>query len=392
MPRLQHLTQSLLLCSAIACGSVLAANAEPSTIDDTVNAAAQAVMEQYAVPGLAIGITVNGEQRFYNFGVASKTNAAPVTNGTLFEVGSISKTFTATLAAYAEIKGHLSLADSPAKYLPQLQGTPLGKATLLNLGTHTAGGFPLQVPENIKDEQQLLNYFSAWQPSYEPGTKRTYANPSIGLLGVIAAKSMNAPFKKLMETELLPALAMGDSYLDVPPEKMAAYAQGYNKQDAPVRMSPGVLDHEAYGLKTTSRDLVRFMEANMQSSPPTTAIQRAVRLTHTGYFQVGPMTQDLIWEQYSPAITLESLIEGNADKMAHETNPATRLDPPQPPMADAWLNKTGSTGGFGAYIAFVPAKQMGIVILANKNYPNEARVRLAYQVLGKLGCCSKPAQ
>ncbi|WZB76462.1 serine hydrolase [Achromobacter insuavis] len=78
---------------------------------------------------------------------ASSTTATPrarraVSSDTLFELGSISKTFTVTLAAYAQATGRLSLTDSPAKWVPELQGSEFAKLTLVNLATHTAGGFP----------------------------------------------------------------------------------------------------------------------------------------------------------------------------------------------------------------------------------------------------------
>lgn len=96
------------------------------------------------------------------------------------------------------------------------------------------------------------------------------------------------------------------------------------------------------------------------------------------------MTQDLIWEQYPYPVELKSLLEGNSNNMAYENNDAIALNPPLAQQQAVWVNKTGSTGGFGAYAVFVPAKQKSIVILANKNYPNDARVKLAYEVLKAL--------
>lgn len=364
--------------------SLAQAEAPQAAIDTQVQAAAQALMQQYGIPGLAIAISANGQQRFYSYGVASRDTQQPVTRDTLFEVGSISKTFTATLATYAQAHGRLSLTDSVGMHLPELQGSPFAQLSLIHLATHTAGGFPLQVPEQVRNTAQLLDYLKAWQPSYAPGTRRTYANPSIGMLGLITAESLHLTFAEALEQRLFPGLGMPNSYIQVPAPKWALYAQGYNQEDAPVRLNPGVLAAEAYGVKTSARDLLRFVEANLglvELEPP---LERALGDARTGYFQLGAMTQDLIWEQYPYPLALETLLEGNSSKMIQQSQAVSALQPPLPAQQAVWVNKTGSTNGFGAYVAFVPAKRLGIVLLANKNYPNEARVRLAYRILGEL--------
>jgi beta-lactamase class C len=378
----------LLLAHVAALGNFAMAKTAPPDVDTTVRDAARELMRQYRIPGLAIAVTANGERRFYNFGVASRATQARVTSDTLFEIGSISKTFTATLATYAQTEGRLSLADSPSKYLPQLRGSSFDEVTLINLGTHTAGGFPLQVPGEIRNVEQLMDYFKAWRPTYAAGTRRTYANPSVGLLGLAVAASMKTPIDDAME-KLLYSLGMRDSYINVPASEMPRYAQGYDREDAPVRASPGVISAAAYGVRTSARDLIRFVELNLGRAPEEPGLQRAILDTHTGYFQLGPMTQDLIWEQYGYPVELNALLDGNSGKVVSETNPVVALKPPQPPREAVWINKTGSTNGFSAYVAFVPAKKLGIAVLANRNCPSEPRVRLAHRILTEMACCSR---
>jgi beta-lactamase class C len=362
-----------------------AANDAQARIKPTVDAAIQPVMAKYRIAGMAVGVIVDGEPHVFNYGVASKQTGQPVTRNTLFELGSISKTFTATLAAYAQVNGDLSLSDSTDKYLPSLRGSPFGNnVSLLNLGTHTPGGLPLQVPDDIHNNDQLLQYFRAWQPAYPPGTQRTYANPGIGTLGLITAKSMGQDFNTLMQQRVFPALGMTSSYIDVPKARMADYAQGYSKNDAPIRMAPGVVSSEAYGIKTTAADMLRFVAENMNPAKLDGKFQRAIIDTHTGYFKAGVLTQDLIWEQYPYPVALQTLQQGNSPAMIFNATPAVEIKPPQAPRQDVWINKTGSTNGFGAYVAFVPQKRLGIVILANRNFPIEARVSVAYQIMTAL--------
>jgi beta-lactamase class C len=370
------------LCATTAVSH--AAENPQNRIRKTVDAAIQPVMAKYNIPGMAVGIIVAGKPYVFLYGVASTETRQPVTRDTMFELGSVSKTFTATLTCYAQLTGHLSLSDKTSKYLPSLQNSKFGNVSLLNLGTHTPGGLPLQVPDNIQNNDELMQYFKQWQPAYAPGTYRTYTNLGIGTLGLITAKSMGQDFATLMEQRLFPALGMKSTYIHVPAAKMADYAQGYTKEGAPIRMAIGVLSSEAYGIKTTAPDMVRFMEDNMRLVKLDRKFQRAITDTHTGYFKAGPMTQDLIWEQYPYPVTLHALLDGNSAAMAFHATPVTAIQPPENPREDVWINKTGSTNGFGTYIAFVPEKRLGIVMLANKNYPNDARVTAAFKILTTL--------
>ncbi|ROL72718.1 class C beta-lactamase [Pseudomonas vranovensis] len=353
-------------------------------LETTVSAAVRPLMQQQAIPGMAVAISVDGQLHYFNYGVASKQSGQPVNADTLFEIGSVSKTFTATLAGFAQASGKLSLGDTASKHWPALKGTAFDGITLLNLGTYSAGGLPLQFPDEIKGEADLPGYYGHWKADYAPGTHRLYSNPSLGLFGYLTAKSLGTPFAQLMEQQLLPQLGLQHSYLQVPAAQMGNYAQGYNKQDQPVRVGPGPLDAEAYGLKVTAVDLLHYLDLNIQPQSLSKPLQRAIATTQTGYYQVAEMTQGLGWEQYAYPVSLEQLQAGNAPSMVLEPQPVTWLKPARPLPADTLLNKTGSTDGFGAYVAFVPSKRIAIVLLANKNYPIAERVKVAHQILTAL--------
>jgi beta-lactamase class C len=365
-----------------AVGSV--AESLRGRIAGAVDTAVRPLMQEFHIPGMAVGIVAGGKSCIFNYGVASTETANPVTDHTLFEIGSITKTLTATLTSYAQVSGFLSLSDTTGKYLPSLRGSEFGKVMLLNLGTHTPGGLPQQVPDDLGNESQLLGYFRNWRPTCPPGTCRTYTNLGIGTLGLIAANAMGRTFETLMEQQLLPMLGMRSTYIEVPEARMADYAEGYTNEGSPVRVTLRLLSAEAGGMKSTAADLVRWIEANMGLIALDRKLQRAIDATHTGYFQAGVMTQDLMWEQYHYPVALQTLLEGNSYAMLYHATPVTRIVPPRRPRADVWINKTGSTNGFGAYVAFIPQKRLGIIILANKNYPIGARVTAAYAILASL--------
>ena len=347
-----------------------------------VDAAILPLMSEHDVPGMAVGVIIDGEPHVFTYGVASKETGAPVTEATLFEIGSVSKVFTATLAAYAQATGKLSLGDHPGQYLPELKGRPVDQATLLHLGTYTAGGFPLQFPSEVADDSAVMDYFHGWEPSAPPGTRRDYSNPSPGLLGLVTASAMDGDFAALMQSTVFSAFGMADTFIHVPDERMADYAWGY-RDGRPVRVSPGPLAEQAYGVKTTVSDLVRFVLGHIDPGPLEPTMRRAVEVTQGGYFRAGPVEQGLGWERYPQAVSREWLLGGNAREMAFEPQPAHRVAG-QGGEGRYFFNKTGSTGGFGAYVAFVPAENFGVVLLANRGFPNAARIEAAWQIREQL--------
>ncbi|CAO4163095.1 class C beta-lactamase [Methylorubrum populi] len=342
------------------------------------------LLKEYDVPGLAVAVTRDGRSGVFTFGLAEKEGQRPVTPDTLFEIGSVSKTFTATLVSYAQVIGRLSLDDAPSRFLPSLRGSALDRVTLRDLGTYSAGGLPLQVPDGVTDTAAMTAYLRRWQPAAPPGTQRLYSNPSLGLFGATAAAAMGADFRTLMESRIFPGLGLRHSFLRVPETEAERYAWGYGKEDRPIRVSPGVLDGEAYGVKSSAADMIRFVEAQLDPGRLDPAMRRAVAGTHVGYLRVGPMVQGLGWEQYPYPVPLERLQAGNAAPMTLEPQPADRLDPPEAPDGARLFNKTGSTNGFGAYVAFVPEKRIGLVMLANRNLPIPARIAAAHAVLEAL--------
>ena len=373
-----------LLAGLLSCNSsIWAKPLSEQQVREIVDQQFKPLLDQYKIPGLAVGVTFDGKHYFINYGLASKSNQQPVSNHTLFELGSVSKTFNATLAGYAQAKGQLLLSDHPAKYFPELKNTAVNKATILNLGTYTAGGFPLQFPDEVVTQQDMVQYFQNWKTKTKIGEARQYSNPSIGLMGYVTALAMKKPYAELIEKTLLPQLGMTQSYIHVPEQKMSQYAWGYKNNQA-IRVSAGMFDAEAYGVKSSSSDMLKFLDAQINSAQLNQPIRQAVENTHIGYYKVGAMTQGLGWEQYAYPVKLETLLQGNSSKMALESHAVTLIKHPKIASQSTYFNKTGSTNGFGAYAAFVPQHKIGMVMLANTNFPNEARIKATYQAMQQI--------
>jgi beta-lactamase class C len=374
----------LLITASASLLAALHGHANAQSRDDVaeiVNGAVQPVIKENDLPGMAVGVTAGGKRHFFYYGLASKESSQKVTENTIFEIGSVSKAFTATLASYAQVTGSLSLTDKASEHLSDLSGTAFDKISLLDLGTYAAGGLPLQFPDEVTDQETMIAYYRNWRPAYPRGAYRLYSNPSIGLLGHLAAASMGTPFEELMQAMLFPTLGLTRTYIKVPQDRMADYAFGYSKDGKPIRVNPGVLDAETYGVKTTAADLIRFLEANMPGTDLNATLREAIAGTQTSYFRVGPLMQGLAWEVYEDPTKLDKLLEGNSVRVIFKPNEVVRFEQPKPAQGNVLITKAGSTNGFGAYVAFAPSHRIGIVMLANKAYPIPARVKAAHQIL-----------
>lgn len=375
------------LCCALLLSTSCATLAAPMSetqLAKVVERTVTPLMKAQSIPGMAVAVIYQGQPHYFTFGKSDVAANTPVTAQTLFELGSISKTFTGVLGGDAIARGEISLGDPVTKYWPELTGKQWQGVRMLDLATYTAGGLPLQVPDEVTDNASLLRFYQSWQPQWAPGTTRLYANASIGLFGALAVKPSGMRFEQAMTERVLKPLNLNHTWINVPKSEEPHYAWGYRDGKA-VHVSPGMLDAEAYGVKTNVKDMASWVVANMAPDGVQDAsLKQGMVLAQSRYWRTGSMYQGLGWEMLNWPVEAKTVVEGSDNKVALAPLPVAEVNPPAPPVKASWVHKTGSTGGFGSYVAFIPEKELGIVMLANKSYPNPARVEAAYRILSAL--------
>ncbi len=131
------------LCCALlltASFSTFAAAKTEQQIADIVNRTITPLMQEQAIPGMAVAVIYQGKPYYFTWGKADIANNHPVTQQTLFELGSVSKTFNGVLGGDAIARGEIKLSDPVTKYWPELTGKQWQGIRLLHLATYTAGG------------------------------------------------------------------------------------------------------------------------------------------------------------------------------------------------------------------------------------------------------------
>lgn len=363
--------------------SAQAADLSSQTIAERVKSVIDPLMAQQGIPGMSVGVLYKGRPQYINFGVADTASERRVTENTLFELGSVSKTFTGVLAGVLIRNGALRLNDPVSRYWPALNGPQWQSRRMVHLATYSAGGLPLHLPDEVTSQDELLAYAQQWQPDAAPGTQRHYSHVSIGLLGYLMVKG---EFEEAMQKDVITPLRLTRTFYTVPPSMMFDYAWGY-QDGKPVRVSPGMLSAETSGVKSTARDMMAFMQANVNPnglSSGNTALRNGILTAQSRYLRAGELYQGLGWEIYPWPIDSQTIVTASDTQAALSTQPATILSPAQPMDRASWVHKTGSTKGFGAYIAFVPQQNSGVILLANKNYPNPERINAAVAIMAML--------
>ena len=291
--------------------------------------------------GIVVGVREPGGNRIIARGPAG----GPAMDGdTLFEIGSITKVFTALLLAQAVLAGEVALDDPVQMHLPPGATMPQGGGaaiTLRQLSQHSSG-LP-RLPDNMTYGDPLdpyADYTTAMMYEFlvghtlrrAPGAEFEYSNLGVGLLGQVLADAAGTDYATLVRTRILDPLGMTDTAIALSPDQQARFATPHDVYLRPT--SPWNLPAlaGAGGLRSTANDMLRFAAAVLDPASP---IAPAMALTVAEWdpAAVGRLTA-LGWI-------------GTA--------------PPTGPV----LMHSGGTGGFRTLIALQPSTGHAVVALAN---------------------------
>lgn len=353
-------------------------------MNQVVNKTILRLMKKHDIPGIAVAVIHKDCTRYYTYGVIDTENNIPVTQHSLFEIGSVSKTFTGVLGGDAIARGEINLQDPASAYSPDQLSSHWNNINLLQLATYTAGGLPAKMPEEATSESSLFSLYQRWKPAWHPGARRLYSDVSIGLFGSLAVKPSGICFDEALKTRVLTPLRMNNTWAKVPEHYQHHYSWGYLDRQ-PVRLLTGTFSASTNGLISSANDMANWVRANMNPERiDNRTLQQGIRIAQSRYWRIGSMYQGLGWDMFNWPVDPVAITYCSHSKFTSQPQISVAITPPVPPIQSAWIHKTGSTPGFGAYVAFVPEKQLGIVLLANKNYPKADRIQSALTILNTL--------
>jgi serine-type D-Ala-D-Ala carboxypeptidase/endopeptidase len=296
--------------------------------------------------GLVVGVRAAGENALWHRG------RLPDGPRSIFEIGSITKTFTATLLADMAREGLVALDDPVNRHLPDdAQVPPRGRdVTLEDLASHRSGlpalpkglfwralGPDRRDPYGGWDAARLEAAIPRSRPRREPGRKAAYSNYAVGLLGHVLALRAGRTYEELVRERICRPLGLEDTWID--PRHRERLATGHNQRGSPAPPWDLAALAGAGGLRSTASDLLAFLRIHEAAFEGPLAVAAAE--TRRPRIRRGGSTVCLGWLTLAPRRRLPSRT------FLHE----------------------GGTGGFRSFAGFVPEAAVAVVVLANQARP-----------------------
>jgi len=322
------------------------------------------LVSEGAVPSLAWAVIQDGD-----VGTGGSGGAEP---RTIFQVGSVTKVFTALLLADMTERGEVRLSDPAARYLPGARDAA-GAVTLADLATHTSGlpRLPggLFWSARLSPRDPYAHYPASWLRrsarralrAGSVGSPYAYSNFGYGLLGYLLGQAAGSDYETLVTTRVCGPLGLADTAFSVPGPSRDRKAQGHQGGRPVPDWRMGALAG-AGALYSTAADLARFLHACLAASASTAS---------AGSVPAGTASAGTVPAGTVPAGTAA----GGPLAPAIRAALAPRQPVPGGDIGLAWHHTrrdghriiwhNGMTGGFSAMIAFDPDRGLGVAALAN---------------------------
>jgi serine-type D-Ala-D-Ala carboxypeptidase/endopeptidase len=353
---------SVILCLTIAAPAAAQSNGAAASVPPDADIR-KILIERVDVHKQTVGIVVGvlepgGRRRIVTYGSRAAGDNRPLDGETVFEIGSITKVFTALLLADAVQRGEVALADPVAKYLPDTVKVPeRGRAiTLQDLAMHMSG-LP-RLPDNLKPKDpanpyadystaQMYEFLSTHQLRRDVGAEYEYSNFGGGLLGHVLARRAGTDYETLVRTRIAGPLGMKHTGIALTPEMQARLAPGHNPAlervpnwDLPTLAGAGAL-------RSNANDLLTFLAAALGAPSARLKDERATDgKPSTLERAFGSM---LATRRPTGNASLEIALGWHVLK-----TPDTEI---------VWHN--GGTGGYRTWMGYEPQSRNAVVVLSN---------------------------
>lgn len=333
-----------------AVGLIVALGASAAELpSDTASYIQQAIANGQFV-GMVVGYIDGQDTVIRGFGVVSKETGKAPDASTVYEIGSITKTFTATLLAVEVVDGKVKLADPVQNYLPpgvtlaQVGARPIALEDIAMQNS----GLP-RMPANFDpadpadpyadfDHAKLWEAVNTVKPARPPGAAYEYWNFGFGMLGEILGRAAGMSYRELVKARIFVPLGMTSTDTVLTDALQPRAAQGYGAAGTPVPHWRLRAFAGAGGIHSTATDMLAYVRANMAASaePSASPLSRAMALAHEPRVSMTP----------------EGKIRVG---LAWMTTPGG---------GGRWHN--GGTGGFMSFAGFTDDGKRGVVILSNQ--------------------------